>query len=83
MNGNRVQLHENMITFTDKNKTHTLTPDLRYFISHTSFEGKDDNDFNWNNNNEFLIDMNFNPSYGDKQSERYNIIKIYFLRAAV
>ena len=66
MNDNRVQIHENMLAFLDTGKTYTLTPNLLYFITHTSFQGENLEEYDPYVIYTFLVDMNYDLKYGDK-----------------
>ena len=74
-NPQQVLIKGSTMTFENGNTYNLNDPDLSYFITYTQLDQKIQNE---NLIYNFLKDMKYDLNYGDKKSNRYNIIKYLF-----
>ena len=71
-NPQQVLIKGSTITFENGNSYNLNDPDLQYFITNTQFDKQINN---WGSIYNFLNDMKYDLNYGDKKSNRYQLIK--------
>ena len=74
-NPQQVLIKGSTMTFENGNTYNLNDPDLSYFITYTQLDKEIQNE---NLIYNFLKDMKYDLTYGDKKSSRYNIIKYLF-----
>ena len=75
-NPQQVLIKGSTMTFENGNSYDLSNPDLQYFITNTQFDKPINN---WGPIYNFLNDMKYDLSYGDKKSIRYQLLKNYTL----
>ena len=76
-NPQQVLIKGSTMTFENGNSYNLNDPDLQYFITNTQFDKQINN---WDSIYNFLNDMKYDLTYGDKKSIRYQFIKELYSR---